>query len=539
MLKINRQSLKLDFRELAPEAIPGEAAALLNKGGRMIYASAVDMGVQGIQINYYFCFDHQEPYRHTILRAYLDRENPVVRSITPITSQADWSERELIEFLGVRVKGHPNPTHLWLPLNWEDMYTGGRPEADHETERINASPPVKLPKENIVTLPMSTIPYGPYHPAFIESNYLKMSVEDEVVKKADLKLGFNHRSVIKLMERRDYYKDIFLSERICGLCNSHHVLTFVNAVEDLAGVEAPPKAQLTRTLLCEMERIQSHVMAIGLIGDLTGFRTMLMHSLRVREDMQDGLEAISGQRVTHGLITIGGIRRDITASEADFVLSKLKAMKKSVPELFDQCLSNDVLIGRLKDVGVLTRENAVKLGAIGPTARASGQRIDVRKNSPYAAYEEVDWDIVSEKSGDSLARLKVKMGEVLMSMHICEQCCDRIKALSGPILTKVKEMPCAEAVAKTEAPRGELLYHVASNGTNTPGFVRIRVPTFLNAHIMLRLIHGGWVGDVPAIIGSIDPCFSCTDRVTIIKKDGQSVVDVRTLGGRRCSTPLG
>ncbi|HTY90086.1 MAG TPA: NADH-quinone oxidoreductase subunit C [Methanocella sp.] len=519
--------------EIRPEEVSDRVSGLLEKGARMIYASGVDMGVQGIKVDYYFCFDRATPSQHTILRTYLDRENPVVKSVTPITDQADWSERELIEFLGVKVQGHPNPTHLWLPLNWDDMYLGGQPEGDHETERINAAPPATTPRENIVTLPVTSIPYGPYHPAFIESNFLKMSVEDEVVRKADLKLGFNHRSVIKLMERRDYYKDIFLAERICGFCNAHHALTFAHAVEGITSIEAPKKARLARTLLCEMERIQSHLLAVGLIGDLTGFRTMLMHSLRVREEMQDSLEVVSGQRVTHGLITLGGIRRDITPTQADFILNKLKIMKKSVPEFFDQALSNDVLIDRLKNVGVLSLENGVKLGAVGPTARGSGLRIDVRKNSPYDAYEDVDWDIVTENGCDSLARMKVKMREVLMSMHIAEQCLEKIKVAPQELAMKVTELPCGEAIARSEPPRGELLYHVASNGTNTPDFVRIRVPTFLTAHIMLRLIQGGWVGDVPAIIGSIDPCFSCTDRVTIVKNNRKSVVDMRALGGRQ------
>jgi Ni,Fe-hydrogenase III large subunit len=528
--------LKMDIVEVEPGDIVESVKGLLGEGARMIYASGVDMGVDGIQVNYYFSLDHLERGKHKVLRTCLDRDNPVIQSVTPITDQADWSERELIEFLGVKVQGHPNPSHLWLPLNWEDIYMGDRPEASHETERINAAPPVKPPKENIVTLPVTAIPYGPYHPAFIESNYLKMSVEDEIVKKADLKLGFNHRSIIKLMERRDYYKDIFLAERICGFCNSHHVMTLAKSVEDIADIDVPPKAQLARTLLCEMERIQSHLLAIGLIGDLTGFRTMLMHSLRIREDMQDSLEVLSGQRVTHGLITLGGIRRDITPSQADFILNKLKTMKKSVPGFFDQCLSNDVLVGRLRGVGVLSKENAIKLGAVGPTARGSGHGIDVRKNSPYAAYEDVDWDVITENGCDSLARMKVKMRETLMSMHIAEQCCDRIKSAPAELAARVGELPCAEAIAKSEPPRGELLYHVASNGTNTPDFVRIRVPTFLTAHIMLRLIQGGWVGDVPAIIGSIDPCFSCTDRVTVIRNNKASVVEVRTMGGRKCPT---
>ncbi|MDO8873446.1 MAG: NADH-quinone oxidoreductase subunit C [Methanoregula sp.] len=530
---MSKPHLNLIIREIKADTLGEEVSDLLEKGARMIYTSGVDMGVRGIQVNYYFCFDHHEPSQHTILRTYLDRKNPVIHSVTPVTSQADWSERELIEFLGITVEGHPNPTHLWLPLDWKEIYTGEKPVAHPDTERINTAPPVKPLKDNIVTLPLTTIPYGPYHPAFIESNYLKMSVEDEVVRKADLKLGFNHRGIIKLMERRDYYKDLFLAERVCGICNTHHSLSFAMSVEDLAAVEVPQKAQMARTLLCEMERIQSHLLSIGLIGDLTGFRTMLMHAIRIREEMQDCLEVVSGQRVTHGLIALGGIRRDITENQTDFILSKLKIMKKSVPQFFDQCQSNDVLMGRLKDVGILKRENALKSGAIGPVARGSGLRIDVRKNSPFAAYEDVDWDIVTENGCDCLARIKVKMRETLMSMHICEQCCDKIKIAPSSLAAKVNELPCGETISRSEAPRGELLYHVVSNGTNTPAFVRIRVPTFINARIMLELIHGCWLADVPAIISSVDPCYSCTDRVTIFKGKEQSIVDMRSLGGRR------
>jgi len=514
-----------------PEEVRQAVKEQLSKGGRLIYTAGVDMGVEGIMVNYYLGLDHMEKNRHIILRTYLDRAMPTVKSVTTITREADWTERELIEFLGVKVDEHPDPRHLWLPLNWDDMYMGSQPEPDASTERIKVEKAASTPKkENIVVLPVKAIPYGPYHPAFIESNYLKMSIEDERVKKADLKLGFNHRSIIKLMERRDYYKNVFLAERICGICNSHHTQTFSSAVETIAGVSAPRRADLIRTLLCELERVQSHLLAIGLTGDLMGFRTMLMQGMRIREDAQDALELMSGQRVTHGLITIGGVRRDVTADQANFVLSKIKALEKSVPELMDQALSNDVLVGRLSKVGVLTAEDAVSMGAVGPTARGSGWKIDVRRNSPYAAYEEVDWDVITEDGCDCLARLKVKLREVLMSLHIAEQCCDKLKSGNGGIMEKVTELPCKEAISKAEPPRGELIYHVASNGTNTPDFVRIRTPSFRNTYVMVQLLQGVWVGDVPAIIGSIDPCFSCTDRVTFIRDGKAESVDTRSLG---------
>ncbi len=499
--------------QIKPQELRPAVQDILDRDGRLMYATGVDMGVKGIKVDYYFSFDHLDRSRHTILRMFLDRENPAIKSVTPLTPQADWAEREMIEFLGVKAEEHPNPTHLWLPVNWEQMYS----EGTEDKGAIQPKPLSNQVHDNIIALPVTAVPYGPYHPAFIESNYFKMSVEDEVVKKADLKLGFNHRSIIKLMERRDYFKDVFLAERVCGLCKVHHALNFCMTAEKIGDIQIPKRAKILRTLACEMERIQSHLMAIGIASDLVGFKTMLMHSLRVREDIQDSLELITGQRITHGFVTIGGVRRDVTESQADFVRGKLKSMKTGMPELYDQLESSDVWVGRLRNVGVLKPDEAIRLGAVGPTARATGRRLDVRKNSPYAAYEDVDWDIITENGCDSLARIKVKMRETMMSLHIAEQCLDLLKTAPQGILAKVGELPCSEAIAKTEPPRGELLYHVSSNGTNTPEYVRIRVPTFMNGYIMLKLIQGSYVGDVPAIMGSVDPCYSCTDRVTVHK----------------------
>ncbi len=506
----------LEVTEVTADTIPAEVSSLLDRGARMMYASAVDMGVPGIRIDYYFTFDDEIPGRNLALRTFVNRKKPVIESVTPITTQADWAEREMIEFLGVDVKNHPDPRHLWLPLNWEDMYASSHPQQDSQSERIDTGPTAHPPHHNNLTQPHYLVPYGPYHPALIESNYLKMSVGDEIVRDADLKLGFNHRSVIKLMERRDYYKDLFLAERICGFCNVHHTMCFSQAVEEIGGIAVSRKARHVRTLLGEMERMKSHLLAIGLMGDLAGFKTMLMHAVRIREDILDGLEIISGQRISHGLITLGGIRNDVTPVHADIILSKLQNLKKEVPEYFDQFLANDVFTGRLHKTGTLAPEVARKFGALGPIARGSGLSVDTRKNLPYAAYEEVDWDVVTENGCDCFARMRVRMREVLMSLHICEQCCDVIRSSPSETVPVVHELPCGEGFSRTEPPRGELIYHVASNGTNTPDFVRLRVPTFPNVRIMLNLIKGSTIGDVPVIIGSVDPCFSCTDRVTTV-----------------------
>jgi Ni,Fe-hydrogenase III large subunit len=514
---INSLADNLQILHISPEDLRDTVKHQLDQGARMMYASGVDKGVEGIQVNYYFSFDHLYPGRHEILRLTLPRDQPMLQSVTPLTPQADWSEREIIEFLGVKAEGHPDPRHLWLPLNWEQMHTQETPQERDRSRSIHTS-------DHINAMPVSTIPYGPYHPAFIESNFFKMSVEDEVVKSADLKLGFNHRSIIKLMERRDYYKDIFLAERVCGLCNAHHVLAYCLAVENMCkGLTVPKRAEILRTLICEMERIQSHLMANGIVGDLVGYKTMLMQFLRIREDIQDALELVSGQRVTHGFITLGGVRRDLTPVQAEFVGRKLVSMRKDVSQLYEEMLSNEVLVGRMHKVGVLPLEEAIRLGAVGPTARGSGRPIDVRKNTPYGVYEDLNWEVVTETGCDCLSRVMVKMKEALVSMDIVEQCLEKLKTAPPEMMTPVHEIPCAEALGKTEPPRGELLYHIASNGTNTPEFVRIRVPTFMTAPIMLKLLHGSYVADAPAIMGSIDPCYSCTDRVTV-HKDAKIVV---------------
>ena len=193
-------------------------------------------------------------------------------------------------------------------------------------------------------------------------------------------------------------------------------------------------------------------------------------------------------------------------------------------------MANDVFVDRLKHTGHLSPSDAKILGAVGPIARGSGLKVDIRKNSPYAAYEDLDWNIITENGGDCLARMQVRMRELLMSLDICEQCCDELQTAHSPIIAEVPELPCGESIAKSEPPRGELLYHVASNGTNTPDFVRLRVPTYPNARIMLNLIKGGNLGDVPVVIGSVDPCFSCADRVTIIRGTEEEIIDMRECG---------
>ncbi len=526
-------NMRGDFgiREIAATDIESEVSGLMKSGARLMYASGVDLGIPGLRLDYYFCYDEETPSRHLLLRTIIDRNDPVIPSVTPITTQADWSEREMIEFLGVQVRNHPDPRHLWLPLNWDDMHAGSPPKQDPTSERINTGLQKSIPRDHIFNQPLSIVPYGPYHPALIESNYLKMSVEDEIVRDIDLKLGFNHRSIIKLMERRDYYKNIFLAERICGFCNVHQSMTFVLAVENIGDVEVPRKAQYIRTLLCELERMKSHLLAIGLSCDLAGYRTMLMHAIRLREEILDSLEGISGQRISHGMMTLGGVRNDVTPVHTDFIQSKLSELKHSVPEYFEQLLANDIFVDRMRHVGQLSPADAKNLGAVGPIARGSGLRIDVRKNSPYVAYEDLGWEMVTENGGDSLARMQVRMRELLISLQICEQCCDVIKTTSSPIIAAVKELPCGESIAKAEPPRGELLYHVASNGTNTPDFVRLRVPTYPNVRIMLNLIKGGNLGDVPVVIGSVDPCFSCADRAIVVRGTKEEITDLRVCGG--------
>ncbi|MFX0077646.1 MAG: nickel-dependent hydrogenase large subunit [Candidatus Hermodarchaeota archaeon] len=367
-----------------------------------------------------------------------------------------------------------------------------------------------------VAAPQYVVPLGPFHPALLEGEYFKLKVEGEKVLEVDLKLGYNYRGIMKLAEDRSYWQNLYLFERVCGICSAAHTTAYTRTVEMLGGIELPDRARYIRTLIAELERIHSHLLWAGVGMELIGFKTLFMLIWRDREHVLDVLEAISGNRQHYAMNTIGGVRRDIDKDMIPKIEEKLKVLHKATVTATKAVLEDGGIRARTAGIGTLDKEIAKKICVVGPVARSTGMKIDVRKDDPYDAYDEVPFDVITAKDGDIFSMALVRLGELVESVKISQYCLDKLKTTGGPIKAEVTEFPPGEAVGRVEAPRGELLYYLVSNGTNTPERARVRTPSYLNDYALLFMLCGQDLADVPITVASVDPCMACTDRVATI-----------------------
>lgn len=354
------------------------------------------------------------------------------------------------------------------------------------------------------------IPIGPYHLALEEPYKIEVECEGETVIDASLKVGYNFRGIEWLAERKNITQSTALMERVCGICSNVHSMTFCLALERIGSIEAPPRAQHVRVVMAELERLHSHILWAGVAAELMGFHTLFMSCFNLREGVMDLLESISGNRVNYAMNRIGGVNRDIEHPEA--VLKGVRAIRDAVlASLIPTFTTDRTVAARCVGVGVLTRADALAYGAIGPVARASGVDVDLRRDAPYLVYDQLEFDVPVRMGGDVFDRIVVRALEILESCRLVEQALERMP--SGPLhCGDIYSVPPGEAVMRIEAPRGEAFYFVASDGTDTPVRVKVRTPTFANIPTVVPMVKDSVLADIPLIQGSLDPCYSCTDR---------------------------
>ena len=360
-------------------------------------------------------------------------------------------------------------------------------------------------------MPSVKIPIGPQHPALHEPALFDLTLEGERILEMQLKLGYNHRGIEKACEERSYIQDIYLIERICGICSHSHSTAFCMATEEVAGLQVPPRGQYIRTLVAELERIHSHLLWLGVAGHETGFITLLMYTWRDREVVMDLLAMLTGNRVNYGVNTIGGVRRDFTAEQLQQILKAMDALEERTKYYIEVAASEPTLAKRLVNVGYLSPGDAMKFNAMGPTGRASSVDRDVRRDDPYLAYGDVQFKVVTDTHNDVFGRTLVRVGELMESYSIVRQLIAKMP--DGPVKVKApRKIPAGEGVARYEAPRGEDIHYVKGNGTDKPERVKVRAPTMGNLAAVGKMLENNNLADVPVVIAAIDPCFSCTDR---------------------------
>ena len=375
-----------------------------------------------------------------------------------------------------------------------------------------------------------TIPIGPYHPLLEEPEYFQLFCEGERVVDIDWKTGYNHRAIEKISESKSFEKVTFLIERICGICSTSHPIAYVNALEDLLQIDIPERARYIRSIIAELERIHSHLLWVGLAGHFLGYNTLFMWSWKYREPVLQIMERITGNRNNYAMMKAGGVRRDIEDEDIPYIEKEMDHLYKKLEFLTQVALDDPVLHARLKGVGVLTREEAKNYGAVGPVARASGLAIDVRRDSPYAAYDLVDWKVITQEEGDVFAKAVVRLLESLESVKIIRQCLKRLREVKGEIEVEVRDIPPGEGIGHAEAPRGEVYHYVLSDGTNRPVRHKVRAPSYNNIPTYRATVPGSYIADAAIILAGVDPCYCCTNRmVALDNRRGKTIYSAEDL----------
>ena len=455
----------------------------------------------------------------------LPEDDLKIDSIANMVPAASWAEREMRDLLGIEPVGHRYLKRLVLPDGWpegkhplrKDVPWNEVPESYDEAREFKFDEP---PEGCMV------VPFGPFHPTLDEPAHFRLYVEGEMVRGCEYRGFMVHRGIEKLAESVMSYNDIpMLAERICGICGCVHSVAYVQAVEEAAALKPPPRAEYIRTIMLELERLHSHLLWVGLACHIVGFDTLFMQSFRIREPIMWIAEKISGNRKTYAICLIGGVRRDIThelKAELRAVLDKLESEWSAV---VNAVKGDKNIQKRTRDVGVADKLAVKNAGLLGPVARAAGVDIDCRRDHPYAAYDRVEFGVITAQGADVWARVLVRMKEVFESIRIIRQCLDKME--DGPLQLEIKdELPVGRmGLSSVEAPRGESHHFVITGENNRPRRWRVRAPTYQNLQGVPAMIKDQQIADMTISLGSIDPCFSCTDRLeTIDLRSGKKKV---------------
>ena len=366
------------------------------------------------------------------------------------------------------------------------------------------------------------VPIGPQHPALKEPGHFEFTVDGEIVTGASIRLGFVHRGIEKACESRNYTQNMYMLERVCGICSHVHATAFVIGVEKLAGIKAPPRAEAIRLLTSELERIHSHLLWLGVAAHEGGFDTLFMYTWRDREVVMDLLESLSGSRVHYSINLIGGVKFDVDEKLADSIRKGMDFLEERTHYYMKIVTTDDTFVGRTRGVGRMTKEHAERLGAVGPTARASGVERDIRYNAPYSGYDQYPITLITDQAGDLEARFVVRIKELYDCYRLIRDVLDKMP--TGELTVRAKrKIPEGEVVSRVEAPRGELFYYIKSNGTESPERVKVRTPSLCNWATISDLAVGHKLADMPMLLVGIDPCFSCNDRLVQVNRQDTNV----------------
>ena len=354
---------------------------------------------------------------------------------------------------------------------------------------------------------------GPQHPSTHGVFRMVLWVDGEKVVDAEPHIGYLHRGSEKLCEGEQYNQVITLFDRLDYISNFNNELVYCRAVEKLMGLEVPERAEYVRVIMCELNRIASHLLFVGTMGLDAGAMTPVMFTFRGRERIQSVFEAISGARMMHNYFRVGGLKEDLPDSFETLIGDLLPELRNDVEESDKLLTFNEVFIARTKGIGAIDTETAIDYGLTGPCLRACGLPYDVRKAEPYSVYDRFDFDVPVGIDGDSWERYYVRVQEMYQSLRIIEQALQQMPA--GPVAALGRRLirpPKGDVYVRSENPRGEIGVYLVSDGSDKPYRVKVRPPSFCNLSVLKHVLKDCWVADAVIILGSLDIVLGEVDR---------------------------
>ncbi len=362
------------------------------------------------------------------------------------------------------------------------------------------------------------MPFGPVHPSLKEPEYFKLILEGERIVQVMPRIGYVHRGIERAAQDRSWVKNVYLVERICGICSFSHSIAYTQGVENLTQFEIPRRARYLRTVTHELERIHSHLLWLGLIGHWAGFDTLFMWIWKDREHALDLLEALTGNRVNKSYSTIGGVRKDLPDGMGERLKTEVAFIEKRLDYYESLMQSEETFTIRTKGMGRINQDVTRRLSTVGPLLRCTGIARDVRVEDPYAAYDEVVPEVMTSNDGDVASLVKIRLNEARDSCRMVREAVEKMP--SGDFKVNIpRTIPAGESMFHVEAPRGELFYYLKSAGGSTPERVKIRTSTMANILTGVEMLKGHTLADVPVVLTGMDPCFGCMDRIAVLDVD--------------------
>ena len=470
-------------------------------------------------------------YNHWVIlkAATADRKDPILYSVSDIWANANFEEREVYDFYGIRFIGHPDMRRIFLREDWNGYplrkdYDTSRennpiPETNEEcadtTISLAMSPDGKVEKKVVDIFEKNDyiVNIGPQHPATHGVLRFRTSLEGEIIKKVDVHCGYIHRGIEKLWEGMTYPQTLHMTDRLDYLSAHQNRHALCMCIEDALQLEVPQRAQYIRTMMDELMRISSHLLFFSTLCMDLGALTAFFYGFRERELVLDIFEETCGARMSMNYNTIGGVMADIHPDFQRKVKEFIKIMPARLKEYNEVFTGNVIARNRMIGVGHLSLEDAIRYNATGPTGRASGWACDVRKRTPYAAYDKVQFDEVLSHEGDSYARYNVCLEEIVQSLHILEQLVDNIPEGDYAVKTKpIIKVPEGRYFKQVEASRGAFGIYLESRGDKTPYRLKVVSPGFALVGVVDHLVRGAKIADLITIGGSLDYVVPDIDR---------------------------